>query len=270
MKNNEVTQIVLISGLINIHKWSKDFIRTLVDTWGSENVFIVYTNKGTKVKKHNLNGKIYYSIGPNNYRSGADSVREQADRVSKKIRILQENYGLKQHFHIIGHSMGGLVARQFIYDNPNTVHSLVALGTPNHGSPLANFYKWLSYIIGAKKAFDNLTPEWVKEFNERCPLEKAPLYQNGKIYTVRGYTPRNPLKNIGVIGEVFFAWLTLRYIYKVKSDGLVPEDSVLAKGAEHLVDFPNYHHLHLARRSDVAKIASSALLNSSNQSAQVK
>ena len=59
MKNEEVTQIVLISGLINIHRWSKDFIRTLVDTWGSENVFIVYTNKGTKVKKHNLNGKIY-------------------------------------------------------------------------------------------------------------------------------------------------------------------------------------------------------------------
>lgn len=262
MVEKKPTDLVLISGLINIHKWGKDFLHTIVHLWGSGNVYIIYTNSGTKVKQNYFNGKVVYSIGPNNYRSGADSVEEQALEVEKKVRILQEKHRLGEHFHIIAHSMGGLVARQYIYNNPNTVANLVTLGTPNHGSQLANFYKWLSYLIGARKAFENLSPTWVKEFNSLYSIKDAPLWNNGKIYTIRGYTTSNPFNNFGVIGEVLFAWLTLRFIYRTKSDGLVPEDSVLAEGAEHLADFSAYNHLELVRRPSVAEKATSVLLGS--------
>lgn len=260
MEHNKASQLILISGLINIHRWGKEFLQTLVQIWGSENIYIIYTNKDTRVKRHHVDGKTIYSIGRNNYRSGANSIHAQAKTVAKKVQILQANYGLKPHFHIIGHSMGGLVARRYIYDNPNTVANLVTLGTPHHGSPLANFYKWLSYFIGARKAFANLTPQWLKTFNQRYPIHGAPLYNNGKVYTIRGYISNHPIKNFGVIGELLFAWLTMRFIYKQKSDGLVPENSVLAEGAEHLADFPKYHHLDLVRRRDVAEKASMALL----------
>lgn len=261
MVENNPTDLVLISGLINIHKWGKNFLHTITNLWGSNNVYIIYTNSETKVKQNYFNGKIVYSIGANNYRSGADSVEKQALEVEKKVRILQEKHHLGEHFHIIAHSMGGLVARQYIFNNPNTVANLVTLGTPNYGSPLAVFYKWLSFLIGARKAFENLTPGWTKEFNTSCPIHRAPLWNNGKIYTIRGYTTRNPLNNFGVIGEVLFAWLTLRLIYKTKSDGLVPENSVLAEGAVHLADFPTFNHLDLVRQSSVAEKASSVLLD---------
>lgn len=260
MTGDKPKDVVLVSGLINIHRWGKEFLETIVNLWGSEHVYIIYTNTGKEVKQQKLNDQFFYSIGPNNYRSGSKSVQEQANVIAKKVRILQAEYGLGKQFHMICHSMGGLVARQYIYDNPNTVANLVTLGTPNHGSPLAVFYKWLSYFIGASKAFANLTPKWLEEFNQRCPIEGAPLYEDGKIYTIRGYTSRNPLKNFGVIGEVLIASLTLRLVYKTKSDGLVPEDSVPADGAEHLADFPTYNHLDLVRQPSVAEKASTVLL----------
>lgn len=267
MSNNQAKDVVLISGLINIHRWGKAFIQTLVNEWGSGNVYIVYTNEGTNVTKQQIDGKTIYSIGPNNYRSGSQSVQTQALVFEKKIRMLQAEYGLGKHFHIIAHSMGGLVSRQYIYNNPNIVAGLVTLGTPNHGSPLANFYKWLSYLIGARRAYANLTPKWVASFNLQCPIDQAPLWNNGKIYTIRGYTSNNPFKNFGVIGEVLFAWLTLRFIYRTKSDGLVPEESVLAEGAVHVADYPGLHHLDLVRSPIVAEKASSVLRKSSSTKA---
>lgn len=259
---NQPKDLVLISGLINLHRWGKNFLQTLANIWGSEHVYIIYTNEGTKVKKLQFHNQIIYAIGPNNFRSGSQSIEAQALQVEKKVRILQSEYGLGEHFHIIAHSMGGLVSRQYIYNHPNTVANLVTLGTPHHGSPLARFYKWLSYFIGAKNAFANLTPEWVGRFNAQYPIENAPLWNNGKIYTVRGYASKHPLKNFGVIGEVLYAWLTLRFVCKTNSDGLVPEDSAVIQGSEHLADFHECSHFDLVRRPSVAKKASAVLIGS--------
>ncbi|RZJ92902.1 MAG: alpha/beta hydrolase, partial [Hymenobacter sp.] len=47
---------------------------------------------------------------------------------------------------IIGHSMGGLLARQYIQDNSaynNDVNKLITLNTPHSGSPMANFLAFL-------------------------------------------------------------------------------------------------------------------------------
>ncbi|MFN8179102.1 MAG: alpha/beta fold hydrolase [bacterium] len=44
---------------------------------------------------------------------------------------------------VVGHSMGGLVARQYIRTHPGKIETLVMLGTPNHGSELATYAKLL-------------------------------------------------------------------------------------------------------------------------------
>lgn len=249
----EPKDVVLINGLINIHRWGNTFLKTVADIWGSGNVYVIYTNKSKRVKITHYNENVVYVIGKNNYRSGANSVHAQTKEVERKIKILQNNYGLGNQFNMITHSMGGLVARLYIYNNPHTVKNLVTLGTPHHGSPLANYYKWLGFMIGARKAFANLTPEWLQDFNQRFPVKGAPLCKGGKIYTVRGFAKGKIKRNWGIIGETYIAWLTLKFLKPTMNDGLVPAESAVIEGAEHLVDFWDNDHSRLAIRSSIAK-----------------
>ena len=61
-----------------------------------------------------------------------------AQQVAEKIEGLAVRRGLDR-FHIIGHSKGGLVARRYIqhYGGDKRAKSLVTLGTPHHGTPVA-------------------------------------------------------------------------------------------------------------------------------------
>lgn len=56
---------------------------------------------------------------------------------------------------IVGHSMGGLVARSACYHGlaedhawPGSLHKLVFLGTPHHGAPLERGGHWLDLLMG--------------------------------------------------------------------------------------------------------------------------
>ncbi|MDE0103143.1 MAG: hypothetical protein OXN89_12255 [Bryobacterales bacterium] len=78
--------------------------------------------------------------------------------------------------HIIGHSMGGLDARRMLFDFQDEdfhkkVVSVTTIGTPHHGSPVAEHL--LKYFPGQVKAFGmaldglkDLTPRATKEFNQ--------------------------------------------------------------------------------------------------------
>ena len=65
------------------------------------------------------------------------SVQKQTDILAANIRGLQSK-GI-QSYHVVAHSMGGLVSRNYmrIFDADAFV-TLTMLGTPNHGSELAN------------------------------------------------------------------------------------------------------------------------------------
>ncbi|SDI42866.1 esterase/lipase family protein [Natribacillus halophilus] len=257
----DVQDVVLIHGLFNRHRWSEAFLEAMADIWGSEHVYIIYTNAPNDVNEKVFNGNVIYTIGHNNITAGTKSLDEQVREVERKIHIFQKSYGLGETFNIIGHSMGGIVARQYIYHQPGTVADLVTLGTPHHGSPLADYFGWFGYIIRSGKAFADNTPKRMRTFNERYPVAEAPLYNGGKIYTVRGYAEGKIRKNWGLTGEVYLGWLILRLTKRTASDGLVPHDSAVIKGAEHLADFPNYDHHGLAVRSSVAKEASLKVFN---------
>lgn len=250
--------LVLVHGLKNIHKWSDDFLKACLNQWGSGNVYVVYLNSSNDVTTRTIDGKTIICIGKDDSTAGTEYISEQAEYLAEKVAILQKNYGLSPQFDIVAHSMGGLVSRYYIYKNPYTVAGLVTLGTPHHGSPLANDDEWLGFLLGAEHAMENLKPEWVENFNKEYPVTGSPLYKKGKIFTIRGDAD-GYIWEWGVAGEIFLGWHHLNLIYKTDSDGLVPADSALITGATHIADFWDYDHLELVQKSDVATKAAAYL-----------
>lgn len=70
-----------------------------------------------------------------NYSPLADDVRAVADRLEALVEAVCIETGYER-VHIIGHSMGGLVARYFVQrmGGDSRVHTLVTLGTPHRGT----------------------------------------------------------------------------------------------------------------------------------------
>lgn len=64
--------------------------------------------------------------------------------IAEKLERICQRTGLSS-FHIIGHSKGGLVAREYIQNHGGDarVRSLITLGTPHHGTPTAALGVWL-------------------------------------------------------------------------------------------------------------------------------
>ena len=248
--------LVLIHGLANIHKWSDSFLELCLKIWGSGHVFIVYSSAETGVITRTMNGKVLI-IGGNGDKAGINPINKQVTNVTGVIQRLQDNYGLQPPFSIIAHSMGGLVARQYTYNNPDKVTGLVTLGTPHHGSPLAESFQWIGLFLNAAEAIKDLRPKNIALFNNKYPAGSTPLTSNKKIYTIRGVPDATDC--FGWAGELLLGWQILSTVYDTKSDGLVPYDSAIINGAEHIADFPHYDHYDLVRQPDVVKTAAEYL-----------
>jgi len=65
-------------------------------------------------------------------------VPSLAKMIDKKIRRLQERHGIYE-MHVIGHSMGGLVARELVQHagGKDYARTVITLGSPHHGTPTA-------------------------------------------------------------------------------------------------------------------------------------
>lgn len=78
-----------------------------------------------------------------NYSPLTDDISEVAVRLGELIDTVCEQTGYER-VHIIGHSMGGLVARYYVQrlDGDRHVHTICTLGTPHSGSLVAQFVPW--------------------------------------------------------------------------------------------------------------------------------
>lgn len=251
--------LVLVHGLANVHHWSNEFLDVCLQNWGSGNVYVVYMNKDPKyrstISKKIINGREVICCGEESRLAGDDYIDIQAEALSDEIKLLQEKAGLDQKFEMIGHSMGGLIARYYIYQNPNTVTGLVTLGTPHHGSPLARGCGWMfGPVIGGRDAVEHLESDYLVEFNRRFPIASAPLADEGRVYTIRG--DASGVGSFGWAGELGLGWWVMKVFTFSDSDGLVPPSSAVIDGAEHVADFENYNHYNLVQMPDVAMTAS--------------
>lgn len=69
---------------------------------------------------------------------GAEPMADEANRLADKLERLCIRHGVES-LDVVGHSRGGLLARHMVTHHPvgRRVHTLIALGSPFSGSPLA-------------------------------------------------------------------------------------------------------------------------------------
>ena len=83
-------------------------------------------------------GVVSLNLGGLFWRFNTKSITKQAEFLYAKMEKICKNHDLEK-FHIVGHSMGGLIAKHYIqsHGGDKRVQSLVTLGTPHHGTPTA-------------------------------------------------------------------------------------------------------------------------------------
>lgn len=88
-------------------------------------------------------GVFSFDLGGIFWHLNSRSISLLAERIGTKIERVCERYGLER-FHIVAHSQGGLIARQYIqhHGGDRRVKSLTTLGTPHSGTPLALLSLW--------------------------------------------------------------------------------------------------------------------------------
>lgn len=71
-------------------------------------------------------------------------IPDLAAGIGEKLERICEKYDVDR-FHIVGHSKGGLIAREYIqhYGGDRRAKCLITLGTPHHGTPTA----WLGMVL---------------------------------------------------------------------------------------------------------------------------
>jgi pimeloyl-ACP methyl ester carboxylesterase len=188
---------------------------------------------------------------------------------------------------IIAHSMGGLVARYFMSQQFNgqgegqRVRGLITLGTPHHGSPVANepvrnakARAWTGYLnlfdLGISPLYDqvNRRDMWWDNYdglwkNVKCGLSTCPDNQNsdlddlnrpstydGKIIAYAGNISPNDEPILSAYGN---GATILGGIFNLANDGIVPVAS--AQFAGHLAFtstryFSGYNHFEMAALRD--------------------
>ncbi len=259
--------LVLLHGCTNKHQWSDAFLSKCAEIWGSNNVYVIYTNSSTRYWTRTINGRVIRFCGENNFTAGDGYVWDQSSLMRTKILLLQASYGLDAKFNVIAHSMGGLVARYYAKQYPNTMAGLVTLGTPHHGSALATAadFGFLGWFVGADKAVQHLTPSWVKgTFNTTlAPINSTPLADGQKVWTIVGDADGWDCYGWG--GELFAGWPILG-ILEGDNDGLVSHQSAMLSGIDNhngdantLAFFWSYDHKELVEKDDVATKAASVL-----------
>ncbi|WP_031290008.1 esterase/lipase family protein [Pseudoalteromonas agarivorans] len=94
----------------------------------------------------------HYKVCSLNYASLGQSVEAVFTQTTTQINACIANVS---EVHFVGHSLGGLVIRAYLQNNPrvfngNTLGNVVLIGTPNKGSELANHLNgsWLMHIAG--------------------------------------------------------------------------------------------------------------------------
>jgi len=160
--------------------------------------------------------------------------------------ILQQK-STAEKVHVIAHSMGGLDARYALAHHPELagfVRTLVTIGTPHRGSPVADavanhtdplFARIPAFLRQQLEtnagALQNLTTGWCIPFDETTPDVDGVRY-----IEVAGDASRG--------GHVLFLFQLAAEIGSLKgevNDGVVTKSSALRDGSEHLDDWPVDH-----------------------------
>ncbi|HEX3706658.1 MAG TPA: alpha/beta fold hydrolase [Mycobacteriales bacterium] len=88
--------------------------------------------------RRNLRRRGFGRVVTMNYRIWTSDVRSAARQLAETVEAICEQTGYER-IHVVGHSMGGLVARYYVQrlGGDARVHTVVTLGTPHRGTHIA-------------------------------------------------------------------------------------------------------------------------------------
>jgi triacylglycerol lipase len=104
-------------------------------------------------------GVVSFDLGGLWSRFNTDPLDRLALRVAEKVEALSHRHGVGR-LHVVGHSMGGLVARRYVQHlgGDRRVRSLVTLGTPHHGTPTAYLGVAIGGVLAGRTSAHDLLP----------------------------------------------------------------------------------------------------------------
>jgi triacylglycerol lipase len=150
----------------------------------------------------------------------AASIAVRAEELARLIRMIPA-----KKVNVIAHSMGGLDVRYAIarHGLADRVASLITIGTPHHGTPVADLGLKLTDLLKLQKligrvvdvsGFQDLTTERMKSFNQEIADHRKVVY--GSVVARIDRSRAHPL-----------LWPTHLYLSErgQESDGLVPAAS---------------------------------------------
>jgi triacylglycerol lipase len=169
------------------------------------------------------------------------TVAKRAARLASLIETTQVADGEK--VQIIAHSMGGLDAREAIRVVGDRVSTLVSIGTPYRGSPVAD-----ALVHGAGPLAGRL-PTWLAAAFHGSALQALTTDAVAAVGTERDLFPPG-VRYIEVAGDASRGTWTMP-LFRVAeivggitgeiNDGVVTRRSALVEGHEHLADWPVDH-----------------------------
>ncbi|MBM75903.1 MAG: permease [Proteobacteria bacterium] len=132
-----IRKVYLKGNTIQKHNDFAEFPETVLLLHGffqTRNIWEIMENR---LRRDNY-GVLSLDLGGLFWRFNTRSINKQGKFLAEKMDRIAARYDL-QNFHIIGHSMGGLVARHYIqyHGGDRRVKSLITLGTPHLGTPTA-------------------------------------------------------------------------------------------------------------------------------------
>ena len=96
--------------------------------------------------------------GFDTYQYGYRSMRDGLNTNSQRLNTwLENNHNPQQSIDLVGHSLGGLIIRDFVHRYPQwQIGNCVTLGTPHNGSICADYIWNLAPVIVGKSYLDAL------------------------------------------------------------------------------------------------------------------
>lgn len=175
-----------------------------------------------------------------NYSALVADIRTVAGHLAEEVERIVAETGYER-IHIIGHSMGGLIARYYVtrLGGDARVHTLVTLGTPHEGTLMA--YAWPTQI-GVQLRPDSALIEELRRPVQDCRTRFIAYYSDldQLIFPQRNAALRHPdlkVRNIALHGAGHVTLPMLGSVVHGISNALAdlePDGSTRRPGAEHL------------------------------------
>jgi pimeloyl-ACP methyl ester carboxylesterase len=209
---------------------------------------------------------------------GIDVAARNLNEILEGLDALSDGAILKQRLVVIGHSMGGLVARALIalHAGHRFVRKLISLGTPHDGTLTEQ--RFIEYLLAWSESISGVTqggyspkcrsalqligrdrPDFLLEKLKASPCPAGAV----EFYSVSGGLPFLEFGRGGYVSRLANAWIQMN-LSGLANDGLVAEASSnlsqpmfdhCAPQCRHnatYADYPRINHTHLTNNQTIA------------------